>query len=149
MSPRADSGKSDRGDEPGELRRGLFWLADTGPFHGYTFGAKWNGWDVPFFPRDESEKISRVLAPYGGPEPGTYDGDGDAFVWTDPEDPEDFEPLVFKGESYGVGVLYPIGAAYWTWKGRAPEAPAEARDGFVADPTCDCGYEWPDEGAVE
>lgn len=97
-----------------------------GPFEGWTTGETWNGWACPIFERHEAERIAASFRTQGKRFgfPGSYeayfDASGDAFIFRDPNDDPDDEPLAFGSYTILVGerpiTVYCIGTRYWTWE---------------------------------
>jgi len=87
-------------------------------FNGYSTGEMWNGWEYPYFERDEAENVLR--ASEANNYYWHYDAEADAFVVRSAEDPEDYEPEVFSGVKVEIDgkemILYGIGANTWTWR---------------------------------
>jgi hypothetical protein len=92
------------------------WIDKT--YRGWTTGAKWNGWAVPYFEFDEALR-------YANDSGNTrYDQEKDAFVTIiegQEDDPEIDAGTIISVPDRGDVVVYPIGAGSWTW--------AEAREG--------------------
>lgn len=94
------------------LRRATFradWMDETLP--GFTHGHKWNGWAMPLFEFETANKILDSMKPLA------YDQKADAFIFTDPDWPD--EPDIYAAsfiEVEGRTVkVYGIGAGFWCW----------------------------------
>ena len=82
----------------------------------YTAGARWNGWAVGYFEKDEA---IRVMQGYNqsAEEPMVYNEASDSFIIWHDNDGLDYE--YWKGEDIqtedGIKHLYGIGAYSWVW----------------------------------
>lgn len=87
-------------------------------FEGFTDGSDWNGWACPYFTRQVAETVLKASEKNGYKY--SYDEQNDAFVVTNIEDPEDYEPEVFAAVKLSVEgeeiTTYGIGAYYWIWE---------------------------------
>lgn len=87
-------------------------------FEGFTDGSDWNGWACPFFVKAVAEKVLKASEKNGYLH--SYDKEKDAFIVTNTEDPEDYEPEIFEATKITIDneevVVYPIGAYYWIWE---------------------------------
>lgn len=93
-----------------------------GLFEGYTDGRRWNGWACPVFARDEADRIAKAFRAQPGPDgpfEARYAADSDAFIFCDPADDPQDEPLAFHSRRVetadGPLTLYFVGTSYWTW----------------------------------
>jgi hypothetical protein len=89
------------------MKKAEFYLdGGTGLYIGYTFGTRWNGWEIPFFNR---ETIDRILAT----EPITgerFEWDGDELInYMDGE-----EPCAVLSTTHDGKTLYQLGNG-WVW----------------------------------
>lgn len=88
------------------------WLPEGQRFAAFSNGQRWNGWAVPYFELETGMRLCSLVPNL------VYDKERDAFVWHDPDGPED-EQAVFEAASIDVEgtvhKVYGIGAMYWTW----------------------------------
>jgi hypothetical protein len=86
-------------------------------FEGYSDGDTWNGFACPYFEKDVAEHVLRASVRNGYS--WTYDADRDAFIVRSIQDPPDYEPEEFLGQSIMVNgqkiTVYGIGAYFWIW----------------------------------
>lgn len=94
-----------------------------GAFDGYGDGDSWNGWACPVFERDAADRIAEAFRAQGDasvPFEARYDPETDEYVFRDPEDDADDEPLTFGSGSIDAGdgpiPVWFIGTRYWTWE---------------------------------
>jgi len=94
-------------------RKTKFYCNEPDPiFEGYTYGACWNGWECPYFTKEEA---LRVIEQYNSEEdPMWYDEEKDAFGYTTDDGTEYWEAEDYKIDGQKL-ILYPIGAWYWIW----------------------------------
>lgn len=91
-----------------------FTIEDGKKFPGYTDGAHWNGWAMPYFTREVAEQ---VLAYFGSPNPeGTDNDDYEGYVFKEEEssiiiDPETRKPIQ----------VWAIGSGGWCWEECSPD----------------------------
>ena len=87
-------------------RKAKFNIEDGPEFIGYTDGANWNGWAMPYFTRDVAEK---VLEAY----PGDEADDEDAYRnYSFPEE----DSLIIVNPDNGKPIqVWPIGSGAWCW----------------------------------
>lgn len=97
-----------------EWHAGQFTIADyfDKPVHGYSNGQHWNGWEKPYF---EKEEADRIAATFGDIQ---YEAEKDAYIWpqAEPDEPADVFDAVTIEIDGRVKRLYGIGAGYWTWE---------------------------------
>jgi hypothetical protein len=74
-----------------------------------TYGERWNGWECPFFTKENAEKVLRDLETEGF---WSYDKESDTFYmhFDDYDEPDEFEGIDINGTKY-----YPIGNGCWCW----------------------------------
>ncbi|WP_141649436.1 hypothetical protein [Myxococcus llanfairpwllgwyngyllgogerychwyrndrobwllllantysiliogogogochensis] len=81
-------------------------------FEGFTTDETWNGWEAPYFDRDEGLKIASVMTVLA------YDSAQDAFILDlrklEPQE-DDYRPDIFPGQNTEEGWLYPVGSWCWCW----------------------------------
>lgn len=87
-------------------------------FAGFTAGDFWNGWACPSFTRQTAEQILIASEPNGYQ--WQYDLRTNAFEIRHVEDPDDYEPQIYKGTTITLDdgsdtEVYSIGAYSWTW----------------------------------
>ena len=100
---------------PPAMRRAIFsgdWMDETWP--GFTDGMRWNGWAMPLF---EFETASKIFADIGNPSEFWFDSEKDAFVYANPDFPD--EPEIFGASFIEVEgrtiKAYGVGAGSWCW----------------------------------
>ena len=105
---------------------------DEGPdFPCYLSPNTWNGWAMPYFTKEQADKVTEWTNSRGSGEVMKYDAEKDAFtvsgiIWSDDpdEEPEVWEAIEHEGQK-----LYGIGAGSWTWN-----YPWEDEKGNSTDP---------------
>lgn len=85
------------------------------PVPGFTDGNRWNGWAIPYF---EFETAQEIMAETGeDPSVFRYDPEEDAFIYNNPDWPE--EPEVYGATFIDIDgkpvKVYGIGAGFWCW----------------------------------
>jgi len=90
-------------------------LGIAGEFVALTEGDHWNGWECPYFTREEGLRLveawNAVTDEASGRGPARYDIDNDRFEFT-----LGGEVDTFGAESVEGVKLYPIGAYGWCWE---------------------------------
>lgn len=82
-------------------------------FEGYTQGETWNGFACPYFPFESAVRLMNVLEL--ARQTAFYDAETDQFVHAE-EDCEDDPDRYGSIKVSGIGKLYPVGTAVWTWE---------------------------------
>jgi hypothetical protein len=111
------------------MRKAKFSLEGfDGVFEGYTFGQRWNGWQVPYFTKEVGLKIMEAMAEDEGNHP-KYDEERDMFVVSNDYDDatEEFPAMEFAGDGE-IHKLYPIGSGSWVWDEEVEEKPSNPVD---------------------
>ena len=86
--------------------KGLFSIDEIEKFTGYTFGDDWNGWAVPYFEKEEADKVAKSFN-------GRYEND--TYFFDDGYDgEEEYEKQTIETVD-GPKEVYAIGAYNWTW----------------------------------
>ncbi len=98
------------------MRRSTFELFGIeGAFEAFTADDHWNGWECPFFTREEGLRLvetwNTATDEASGRGPARYDGGKDQFEFT-----LGGELDTFGAESVEEVTLYPIGAYGWCWE---------------------------------
>ncbi len=88
-------------------------------FEGYANDTMWNGWACPYFEKSEAERLLQASEANGYV--WLYDSEHDAFTVRSEDDPEDYDPEVFRAvrmavEDKAEATLYGIGAYSWVWE---------------------------------
>lgn len=91
-----------------KLRPAKVAIEDGPSFDCSTTGESWNGWECPYFTKEQGEALLRSP----GFESGRYDSEQDAFVF--PCD-EEGEPDVWPAVEVDGVKYYGIGAGCWIW----------------------------------
>ena len=91
------------------LHKARFQIDNEPSFEGYIAGTRWNGWAVPFFPKEESEKIAKHCN-------AKYIPERDSFLFSVDMDGQEFSGVDIDTED-GKIHAYPIGAGCWIWEG--------------------------------
>lgn len=82
-------------------------------FEGYTRGETWNGFECPYFLRENAERIIEV---FSSRQTAFYDEMADCFVFVSEDNSDEDEAERFSAlEVAGIGRIYPIGAFVWAW----------------------------------
>ena len=98
-----------------EFKKAVFFIDDISENRkGFTCGQYWNGWECPYFEKEESADIINSVLGYRGS--AHFDESEDSFhVQLEEGD----EPEIFKGLDIVViseiKHVYPIGAFSWCW----------------------------------
>lgn len=91
---------------------------ESATFEGFTKSEYWNGWDCPYFTRDQAQKILTVhntlISPVERKLLAHYDAATDAFVF--PLENGDDELEAFAAFTEGGLTYYPVGAFCWIWE---------------------------------
>jgi hypothetical protein len=87
------------------------------PVNAYTRGDRWNGWECPFFTRDQAATFARIWRASIHCSAG-YDAATDDWLFYDPENPE--QPMRVTGQAEvdaeGRALhVYCIGGWEWCW----------------------------------
>lgn len=90
------------------------WFPENFKVEGYTNGLKWDGWEIPYFTKQEGLKLLEHLPSL------KYDKSADAFINTLEDAGPDDLPTLFPAEILlevsGKEVkVYGIGASSWCW----------------------------------
>ncbi len=91
----------------------------NGAFQGYTSDDHWNGWECPFFAREEGLRIMEAWNSQNEDEENSgrgvarYDDLSDRFEFALGDEVDTFEAQMVEGLK-----LYPIGAYGWCWEER-------------------------------
>jgi hypothetical protein len=96
--------------------KAIFRIDDGPGFAGYTDGASWNGWAMPYFTR---EIAMEVLKAY----PGDEADDEDAY--RNYQFPEEDSVIIIDPETGKPIQVWPIGSGGWCWDAYTPEENAE------------------------
>lgn len=87
-----------------------------GPWDAYVIpGQEWNGWAVPYFTKEQAD---RLIATIDLIDPGAemrYDAERDAYIFTGDPEVMDPEPEVFEGFEVQGHKVYSIGGMSWCW----------------------------------
>jgi hypothetical protein len=94
-----------------------------GTFEGYTFGQRWNGWQVPYFTKEVGQAIMDEMNNDEG-NTAVYDEERDMFVVSNTYDDgtEEFPGMDIAGDGE-ILHLYPIGSGSWVWDIAKEEEP--------------------------
>lgn len=87
-------------------------------YKAYTDGADWNGWDCPFFEKEEADRLMSDFNGAGMDGNIYYKEENDAYYFHDnnyPEDPDDQYEGLDLDTVDGLKHVYAIGAWSWTW----------------------------------
>lgn len=93
-----------------KLRAAKVAIEDATPLDAFITGATWNGWECPYFTRQQGEALLKCPEF----EEGRYDPKRDAFVFECTSDPECDDEVYPAVEVDGVK-YYGIGAGCWIW----------------------------------
>lgn len=103
------------------MRRGRFSIDDGPIYAGYTTDRHWNGWAMPYFTREECERMGTDTTARCATEYLRYDPKADAYRYFDGcgKDTDD-NVDVWPGEDIfadgGIVHVYGIGAGCWIWE---------------------------------
>ncbi|MGG6449277.1 hypothetical protein [Pseudobacillus badius] len=100
------------------MRKAFFGIdaIDGGIFEGYTSGDKWNGWDCPYFSKEQADNIAKAMVKCFEVS-ANLNSDGEVYSFDFCADCEQFE---FKRQTITVDGkdidVYPIGTYHWVWQ---------------------------------
>ena len=87
-------------------RKALFSIEDGPGFVGYTDGATWNGWAMPYFTREVAEEVLKAY-------PGDEGDDEDCYA--DYAFPEADSVIIIDPDTNQPVWVWPIGSGGWCW----------------------------------
>lgn len=109
------------GYERRTFNKETFKIDDMYGIEGYTFGYKWNGFECPFFTRENAVKVLEETIEYDVTDAQylgyRYEEEGDKFILELADGDElEFEAEYVRDEDNNEYVLYPIGGWMWCWE---------------------------------
>jgi hypothetical protein len=113
-----------RGERAGSIPCRSFFTIDGGPVvEGYTYRGHWNGWAVPFFNKEQADRVAIAYKGRYLPAQDAYQFSGDGYPLT--KDTKDEDTDIFPGEDLVIDGntlhVYPIGGGCWCWDDEAEQ----------------------------